>query len=126
MDLEVPLLYLAADKEAIHAMRKVFAVITRTASTKTTLTLEQLTRAMYPHGKHSGQEIFKVPYTVEEIQAVVAKVRSIDGAGGLSVSADQLIYSVCGARLIAACGTRYELRDLFLDFWRVKPADSGM
>ena len=39
------------------------------------------------------------------------------------VTSDQFAYHYRGAALLAACGSRYRLRDLFLDFRRVKPGD---
>ena len=46
-----------------------------------------------------------------------------DAEAVVQVTSDQFVYHHRGAALLAVCGTRYRLRDLFLNFWRIKPAD---
>lgn len=127
IDPRLPLLYLCASSDTVSAMRKAFAVLSQSESYKARLSAEQVTMLMYPHGTASGARIFKVPYSREQIEGVVAQVGSKAAADGhVGVTADQLVYSVYGARLLAACGTRYVLRDVLLDMWRVLPADAAV
>lgn len=40
------------------------------------------------------------------------------------VTSDQFVYHSRGAALLESCGSRYQLRDIFLDFRRIKPYDT--
>jgi hypothetical protein len=122
----LPLAYLSASQDRAVAVRKLFAALTRSDASRARVTAEHLALAMYPHGTASGEGIFRVPYTPAEIAEVCKKLGTADASGaGALVAADQLVYNVHGARLLAACGARYELRDVLLDMWRVKPADAA-
>lgn len=121
-----PLLYLAANKEPMTAARKAFAILTLDGSSKARLTGEQVFAMMYPSGTGAGAHIFKVPYSAEQIQETVTEVFLNRGGNQdetPSITADHLLYSVPGSRLVSACGTHFVLHDLFLDFWRVKSSD---
>lgn len=125
------LLYLCADKELPLAVRKAFAVLSRDASPRATLPASTVVTLLYPSGTAAGEHIFKVPYSEAEAVALLLEARPHaheaqpeEGAEPeeVHVTADNLVYSVAGARLLAACGQRYRLRDVFLDCWRVMPA----
>jgi hypothetical protein len=126
MDIELPLLYLAADRDRMLAMRKAYAVLTQQKSRKSHLSEEKLLKLLYPHGTEAGKDIFKVPYNAEEIHEMAGKISCNEGQdNSITVTPEQLVYSVHGARLLSACAPQYELRDLYLDMWRVMPtADS--
>ena len=121
----MPLLYLSASSEVVHAARKAFAALAQTASSNARISADQLAWAMYPHGTAAGEAIFKTPYSISEVKAVAGQAGKAAPGSEPTVSADQLVYNVYGARLMAACGSRLVLRDLFLDMWRVKPADAS-
>ena len=128
LDINRTLLYLCADKELPLAVRKASAVLRRDPSPSTTLDTDSVVKLLYPNGTATGANIFKVPYTVEEVSALLHEVRPrVDGKEpreqeDVGVTADQLVYSMPGARLLAACGQRYRLRDAFLACWSVMPA----
>lgn len=125
LNINRTLLYLCADKELPLAVRKAFAVLTRDASPAAVLPPAAVLTLLYPSGTTAGAHIFKVPYSEEEVLQVLAEARPCaaeEGAeGGVPITADNLVYSMAGARLLAACGRRYRLRDVFLDCWRVMP-----
>eukprot|EP00892_Ulva_mutabilis_P002600 jgi/Ulvmu1/12340/UM089_0024.1 len=128
------LLYLCADKELPLAMRKAFAVLSRDASPRTTLAAPEVVHLLYPSGTATGARIFKVPYSEHEVCALLREAQpggaepaapEQDGAAAeaeVRVTADQVVYSMPGSRLLAACGQRYHLRDTFLACWSVMPA----
>ena len=126
MDPQVPLLYLAADTERVLAVRKAYAVLTRNASRKAALPHAELCKLLYPAGTKAGADLCKVPYSTEDVRAMVADVgRKAEHAADVAVTAEQLVYSVPGARLLTACAPHLELRDLYLDLWRVKPVPAS-
>ena len=116
---------MCAGQERIVAVRKAVAVLSHSGSFKASLSAEQVTQLLYPHGPGAGSEIFKTPYTRQEIADAVSKAGKPDASGVVRVTADDLVYSVHTARLLAACGTYLELRDPLLDLLRTPPADTG-
>jgi hypothetical protein len=111
------LLYLAADRDHFTGIKKAFSVVANSIASNARVNAEQLFRAAYPLGHEPGAAIHRVPLDQGQIAEVVETIHRARGGkpDGLPVvSAEQVMYSCYGERVVSHLMGRYQWKDLYV------------
>jgi hypothetical protein len=125
LDPVAVLLYLAADRDHFAGIKKAFSVVANSIASNARVTAGQLFRAAYPLGPDPGSAIQRVPLDQEQVAQVVETIYRARGGkadGAPVVSAEQLMYSSYGEKVVSHLMGRYQWKDLYVATRLVKYA----
>lgn len=119
MDFKSVLLYLCPDRDMFLAIKKAVSVIVKSVAANAKVDVSQVMRIAYPLGSESGQSIQRMPLDQNAITEVVRAIYLSRNPGVSpedepTVTAEQLMYSVAGERLVSVLLHRYQLKDIFV------------
>ena len=117
LDFRAVLLYLCTDRDMFTGIKKAVSVASASIATNARLTAEQLFKAVYPLGASAGQDIHRSPFTLPDLEAVVKSIyssRGGDPAQPPRISAEQLMYSTAGEKLLVQGLGRYLWKDTYI------------
>lgn len=116
LDIRAMLLYLCADRDQFTGIKKAFSVAAGSISSNARADATQLAKVAYPLGPELGQDIHRSPMSGEELAGVVSQIYTSRGGkadGTPAISAEQLMYSAFGERVVSHLLGRYQWKDLF-------------
>ena len=119
LDYKAVLLYLCPDRDMFLAIKKAISVAVKSLAANSRADASQVARISYPLGSESGQAIQRMPLdhdAISEIVRTIYESRNNGAAAGdvATVTAEQLIYSVAGERLVTVLLHRYQFKDVFV------------
>ena len=117
MDYKAVLLYLCPDKDMFLAIKKAVSITVKSVAANARMDVSQVMRIAYPLGSESGQSIQRSPLDLDAITEVVRNIYQSRKTGSEpedTVTAEQLMYSVAGERLVTVLLHRYQLKDIFV------------
>mmetsp|Transcript_35241 Transcript_35241/g.78424 ORF Transcript_35241/g.78424 Transcript_35241/m.78424 type:complete len:1824 (+) Transcript_35241:146-5617(+) len=116
LDFKAVLLYLCPDRDMFTGIKKAFSVASNSIASNARVTAEQLLKAAYPLGTETGKDIHRVPLDLAAVEDIVKTVYTSRGGaaeGTPSVTAEQVMYSAGGEKLMAHLLHRYQWKDAY-------------
>lgn len=117
LDFRSVLLYLCADRDQFSGIKKAFSVVANSIATNARADAAQLFRAAYPLGPEAGAAIHRAPLDQAQIAGVVETIYKARGGkpdGTPAISAEQLMYSMHGEKVVSHLMGRYLWKDVFV------------
>lgn len=117
LDYKAVLLYLCADPDVFCGLKKAFAVATGSAAPNARATATQILKVAYPLGPKAAQPLGRAPVEPAAMADLVASIytsRGGDPKAAPAITAEQLMYSATGEKVLNSLMGRYQLKDLFM------------
>ncbi|KAG1668074.1 hypothetical protein FOA52_010484 [Chlamydomonas sp. UWO 241] len=120
IDIKSTLLHLCPDRDMFTGIKKAFSVSTGSIKTNARASPDEVFRVVYPLGSEGGKAIHRSPFTPEDVGAVVSRVwesrkpAATPATDAHVVTAEQLMYSAGGERLVTHMLHRYQWKDVYV------------